>query len=75
MDDVGRKHPAHGVRISLAEPTIVFLTVCTKDRGPWLACGEAHQALLDALKAAGTWCVGRYVLMPDHLHLFVRLSM
>jgi hypothetical protein len=33
----GRKTPARGVKIALGEPTILFLTVCTKDRLPWLA--------------------------------------
>jgi hypothetical protein len=27
-----RKHPAHGVFMYSGTPTIVFLTVCTKDR-------------------------------------------
>ena len=33
-DTIGRKHPAHGVHIDLGKPTVVFLTVCTKDRYP-----------------------------------------
>jgi putative transposase len=32
----------------------------------WLACDEAHACL----REAGKWTVGRYVLMPDHAHLF-----
>ncbi|MET0253874.1 MAG: hypothetical protein ABW214_07565 [Terrimicrobiaceae bacterium] len=44
-ETIGRKHPAHGVPIDLGKPTIVFLTVCTKDRKPWLACDEAHDLL------------------------------
>jgi hypothetical protein len=43
-----RRHPAHGVFIDLGKPTIVFLTVCTKDRLPWLASDAMHQALRDA---------------------------
>jgi Transposase and inactivated derivatives len=70
MDDVGRRHPAHGTHIFLGTPTIVFLTVCTKDRAPWLACEAAHATLRDAWAKAETWRVGRYILMPDHLHLF-----
>jgi putative transposase len=79
-DTIGRKHPAHGVHIDLGKPTIVFLTVClvgrwgphipSKDRKLWLVCDEAHACLRDVWREAGKWTVGRYVLMPDHAHLF-----
>lgn len=65
-----RKHPARGVFISTGNPTIVFLTVCTKDRHPWLAQRHVHDALVQVWHQATAWLVGRYVLMPDHLHLF-----
>ncbi len=65
-----RRHPAHGVHISSDSPTIVFLTVCTKTRKPWLACPEVQTALVDVWKVADAWSVGYYMLMPDHLHLF-----
>jgi REP element-mobilizing transposase RayT len=65
-----RKKPAHGVWTDLDGPLIVFVTVCTKDRRPWLASAENHAALREAWQAASAWIVGRYVLMPDHLHLF-----
>ena len=29
-----------------------------------------HKAILDAWLAASAWFVGRYVVMPNHLHLF-----
>ncbi len=67
---IGRRRPASGVFISLGQPTIVFLTVVTKDRVRWLANDEVHQALCEAWKAADAWMVGGYILMPDHLHLF-----
>ncbi|MCX6996648.1 MAG: hypothetical protein NTV49_06090, partial [Kiritimatiellaeota bacterium] len=65
-----RKHPARGVFVVSGQATIVFLTVCTKDRGPWLAQPRVHDALRGIWRAATAWSVGRYVLMPDHLHLF-----
>jgi putative transposase len=65
-----RKRPDHGVLFHPTKPTIIFLTVCTRDRVPWLACEEAHRLLLDVWNNAQAWIVGRYVLMPDHLHLF-----
>ena len=49
---------------------IVFLTVCTKGRQPLLANRRTHQALGEAWTQADHWLVGRYVIMPDHLHLF-----
>jgi putative transposase len=65
-----RRKPAEGVHIYSGEPTIVFVTVCTKDRIPWLACEEAHKVLVGIWREAQAWLVGHYVLMPDHLHLF-----
>ena len=52
---------------------IYFLTVCTHSRAPWLACAAIHKSLV-AFCSRGAErgaFVGRYVLMPDHIHLFV----
>ena len=68
--EVGRRKPPQGVRIDLGERTVIFVTVCTKDRVAWLACEEAHQLLRNVWQQAEAWLVGDYVLMPDHLHLF-----
>jgi putative transposase len=65
-----RKHPTHGVFIFPNEPTIVFLTVCTKDRVRWLASPDIHELLRSVWTAATAWFVGRYMIMPDHIHLF-----
>jgi putative transposase len=65
-----RRHPARGVFADLGHPTIVFLTVCTKDRRPWLASPAVHAALRSAWGRADRWLVGRYIVMPDHVHLF-----
>lgn len=67
---VSRKHPMHGVIFQQTEPTIVFLTVCTKDRTHWLAVPEVHGLLRSVWIAALAWSVGRYIIMPDHIHLF-----
>jgi putative transposase len=67
---LGRKHPNRGVHVSLQRPTIVFLTVCTKGREPWLAQESVQQALVKLWGSADAWLVGEYVLMPDHLHIF-----
>jgi putative transposase len=65
-----RKHPVHGVRIEVHSPVIIFLTVCAKNRSPWLASNEVHHLLHELWVRADAWLVGDYVLMPDHLHLF-----
>ena len=55
---------------------IYFITACSVDRRPILDCEPVHNGLR-------TFClnspqhgarVGRYVLMPDHLHLFVSVD-
>jgi REP element-mobilizing transposase RayT len=48
----------------------VLITVCTKNRQPWLAAPEVHEILISIWKEATAWLVGRYVIMPDHIHLF-----
>jgi putative transposase len=70
-----RKHPAHGLIETAAEFPIVFVTVCTKGRSPWLASKEVHRLLCDTWNKATTWLVGRYVIMPDHVHLFAAPSL
>jgi hypothetical protein len=60
----GRHKPASGVRIELGGPTIVFLTVCTDKRVPWLARTDVHEHLRTVWNEAQAWPVGNYVLMP-----------
>ena len=54
---------------------VYFLTFCTVDRKPILAGGRIHNAFVlfcrEAL--ARSVYVGRYVLTPDHVHLFVKV--
>ncbi len=52
------------------QSTLIFLTVCTKDRRNLLAQNDVHDIILNSWQNADAWCVGRYVLMPNHLHLF-----
>jgi putative transposase len=66
-----RKRPVHWLPAERHNRSIiVFLTVCTKDRRPLLANQQMHAALRDAWVAAGNWRVGRYVVLPNHIHLF-----
>ena len=53
---------------------LFFLTFCTQDRRRLLDCEEVHAAFVSfaalSPERAQVW-VGRYVIMPDHLHVFV----
>jgi putative transposase len=54
---------------------LYFVTFCTHQRKRFLACDEIHEAfILFAKRAENAFnvAVGRYVIMPDHVHLFVR---
>ena len=56
---------------------LYFFTACTMARRPLLACCTAHDALLQIWQKSAQldgWYVGRYVLMPDHVHFFASPS-
>jgi REP element-mobilizing transposase RayT len=55
----------------------VYLVTCvTYDRRKLLAGGAVHRAFLSAAEKTGEVgnMVGRYVIMPDHLHFFIRIG-
>ena len=55
---------------------IYFVTACTANRRKILAHSPIHEALVgfgESGPTHGAW-IGRYVLMPDHLHTFVALD-
>ncbi len=55
------------------EPPIYFITTSVAGRLPVLANASAVQVLLDQFTCAPKrygWRVGRFVVMPDHLHFF-----
>jgi REP element-mobilizing transposase RayT len=59
-------------RLFISHP-LYFITACTEDRNPILANSTIHDAFQKFCHAGlerGVF-VGKYVLMPDHLHLFV----
>jgi putative transposase len=67
----GRKRPIHLVPFAAGDrPVIVFVTVITQGRQRCLANDEAHTLLRRTWDAARFWLVGRYIIMPDHLHFF-----
>jgi putative transposase len=66
-----RKIPAHNhIHDNEQKSIIVYVTVCTAKRKHLLCSHNAHRLLISAWSAAHAWAVGRYVIMPDHIHLF-----
>jgi putative transposase len=72
--NITRNHPAKGVFDDPKLPTVVFATVCTKSRRPWMANPQTHAALQTAWRNCAHWRVGPYVIMPDHVHFFAAPS-
>jgi len=67
-----RKHPVHIPSVEqFNRPVIIFLTVCSSRHRRILANSRVHQALLESWALAEQWHVGKFVIMPDHIHLFV----
>lgn len=59
-------------RVWIDQP-IYFITTCTYRRRPLLAGEEAAVILIDEWRSARErhgWAVGRYVMMPEHVHFF-----
>jgi putative transposase len=55
------------------EPPIYFVTACAKGRQALFAHDDVAAILIDEMRGAHDrhgWRVGRFVIMPDHLHLF-----
>src|SRR5438477_10572116 len=66
-----RRHPIHLAPLEAHNrPIIIFVTTCTAKRHRILASASARDAFVGAWYAASTWLVGRYVIMPDHVHFF-----
>ena len=67
----GRLALPHLVPLEFPNQTILqYVTVCADKRRPLLAKPDIVALLLDCWRKADHWLVGRYVIMPDHLHLF-----
>ncbi len=67
----GRRHPAHHPPLERHNQAVILLiTICAKNRKPILANQEVFDLLLQVWGGAMSWHAGRFVLMPDHLHVF-----
>src|ERR1700741_322440 len=66
-----RRHPPHHPPIDLDNRSnILLLTVCTKDRKPILCRPWVMEFLCEAWKPRNDWAAGRFVVLPDHIHVF-----
>ena len=74
--DPGRRslphYPPHDV---VNQSIITYVTVTVEKRRPILHRADAVEVILNAWKAADRWLVGRYVIMPDHIHFFCAPAM
>ena len=73
-----RRFPSRPPRLTLFQNVnpFYFLTFNTRHRQPVLANESVHQAVLQfccRAESEHSIAVGRYVIMPDHIHLFVFL--
>ena len=74
-----REYPKLAPRLGfiLAHNPLFFVTFCTYERRKLLASDPVHAAFVRFAEQAHrihNIAVGRYVIMPDHVHLFVRGS-
>jgi putative transposase len=70
-DKPNRHHPIHLSPLEAHNRSIIiFVTCCTAKRKALLASSSAHNGILGAWAKASAWLVGRYVVLPDHLHFF-----
>ena len=66
-----RKKPVHAVPVERHnEPVIILVTVCAHQRKPLFAKPDVATLIVADWQEAHGWNVGRYVLLPDHIHFF-----
>ncbi len=68
-----RKSPHHSQYYRVTSG-IHFLTICTHQRKKILQNEVFHQTLLQLWMDSNHWIVGKYVILPDHIHLFTKAS-
>ncbi|HWA11123.1 MAG TPA: transposase [Opitutaceae bacterium] len=68
-------HPPHLQRLDRVwiRSPVYFLTTCTRQRQKLLATPATAEVLVTEWSSASErhgWHIGRYVIMPDHVHFF-----
>ena len=59
--------------VAFAKSPLYFFTACAVERRPVFANQESHDVLREIWTKSSEldgWFVGRYLVMPDHVHLF-----
>jgi REP element-mobilizing transposase RayT len=58
------------------DPPLYFITICTHQRRRILATDEFHRHFIEFMnrKSEQGIACGEYVIMPDHIHLFMRID-
>ena len=75
-----KQHPDKPHRLSQIfssyNPPVYFVTFCTADRKPILVNDSVHQKFRDFSENATQHgvAIGQYVIMPDHIHCFIRMA-
>jgi putative transposase len=68
-----RLHNLPRLRFVFSSTPLYFITTSTHDRAPLLGTEQAHAILKEEWEAARPrhgWLIGRYMVMPDHVHFF-----
>ncbi|MES2308352.1 MAG: hypothetical protein V4507_05780 [Verrucomicrobiota bacterium] len=71
MPHIARQYPHHFEHLN-SPHSILFITVCTHNRKSLLANDSSWKCLVNLWSGSRNWVVGRYCILPDHLHLFVQ---
>ena len=67
-----RHHPSRNSVMTFHDnrSIMLYVTVVSEKRMPVLSSSEMHGIIVSSWKAANLWLVGRYMIMPDHIHFF-----
>jgi REP element-mobilizing transposase RayT len=67
----GRKQLPHLSPLKISNQTIIqFVSLKVARQRPLLTNPRIHQLLVESWRKADHWIIGRYVVMPDHVHFF-----
>lgn len=75
-----RRYPARPPHLSNVfrkfDPPLYFITFCTFDRRALLASAAFHDHFVEHMNHKSTEGIvcGEYVVMPNHIHLFLRID-
>ena len=69
-DPERRSLPHHPPLEYANQSILIYVTVNVKNRRRLLNRQDTVKTVLDAWKEGNHWLVGRYAIMPDHIHFF-----